>query len=112
MTTAPRLRTLLPDVAVQRESRSESAWGSVIGSPPWGRGRTAGRGRGRRAIAIRRDGEVALVAAPQLGARLPDRVLDRIGERRCGGRDDVGVAAHRRPGPGAVHRIDDDPGPC
>src|SRR3954469_21160998 len=41
MTTAPRLRALLPDEAVQRESSRESAR-SVIGSPPWGRGRAAG----------------------------------------------------------------------
>ena len=59
----------------------------------------------------RRGRELALVAAPQLGAGLPDRVLERVGERRRGGRDDVRVAAHRRPRPGAVHRVDDDPGP-
>src|SRR6478609_8083128 len=109
MTTAPRLRTLLPDVAVQRASCRESVWGSFIGSPPWGRGRAAGRGRGRHAVATRGGREMALVAAPQLGARLPDRVFEGVGERRCRGGDDVGVAAHRRPRPRAVHRIDDDP---
>ena len=49
MTTAPRLWALLPDVTVQRvevERRRRPA--SVIGSPPWGRGRAAGRGCGRR----------------------------------------------------------------
>src|SRR6187401_2052078 len=109
MTTAPRLRTLLPDVAVQRASCRESAWGSVIVSPPWGRGRAAGRGRGRHAVATRSGREMALVAAPQLGARLPDRIFERVGEGGRRGGDDVGVAAHRRPRPRAVHRIDDDP---
>ena len=55
--------------------------------------------------------EVSLIAPAQLGAGLPDRVLERVGEGRCRGRDDVRVAAHRRPGPGAILRIDDDPGP-
>ena len=69
------------------------------------------RGRSGPAAPSARGGrEVALVPAPELGARLPDGVLERVGERRRGRRDDVGVAAHRRPRPGAVHRIDDDPG--
>ena len=75
--------------------------------PPWGR--WVGLGTGpppalRRSPARR---EVALVAAPQLGARLPDRVLERVGEGRRRGRDDVRVAAHRRPRARAVLRVDD-----
>src|SRR5436190_227540 len=119
MTTAPRLRTLLPDDAVQRArwraapSVPGIAFESVIGSPPWGRGRAVGRSPTRRGrcVAARGGREVAFVPAPQLGAGLPDPVFERVGERRGGRRDDVGVAAHRRPGPRPVHRIDDDPGP-
>ena len=106
----PRLRALLPDVTVQRASWRESAgrFGHRVTSG--GRGRAMARlAAGARPGSARR--EVAFVAAPQLGAGLPDRVLERVGEGRRGRRDDVGVAAHRRPGPGAVHRIDDDPGP-
>ena len=41
--------------------------------------------------------EVSLVAAAELRAGLPDRVFERVGEGRRRGRDDVRVAAHRRP---------------
>ncbi len=54
--------------------------------------------------------ELAFVAATELGARLPDRVLERVDERLRRGRDDVGVAAHGGPGPRSVLRIDDDAG--
>src|SRR5690349_19750816 len=101
MTTAPRLRALLPEVAVQRaRCRVRVSSGrTVIGSPPWGRGRAACRGRRRRGAGVVGGREMALVAAPQLGAGLPDRVLERVGKGGGGGRDDVRVAAHRRPRP-------------
>src|SRR5690242_7746252 len=123
MTTAPRLRTLLPDVAVQRarwrvprasggvDDSGVPVGSTVMGSPPWGRSGTAGRGRRVRAGGRVGGREMTLVAATQLGTGLPDRVLERVGERGGRGRDDVGVAAHRRPGPGAIHRVDHDARP-
>jgi len=75
-TTAPRLWTLLPEATVQRARVSAGASpvgapasGAVVGlidSPPG----AAGRSR----FACRR--EVPLVAAAQLGAALPDHVLE------------------------------------
>src|SRR4029077_13355655 len=112
MTTAPRLFTFEPDVTVQRARWSVSAGsaeepeagggGVVIGSPP---------GRRRRRGGHRRRREVSLVAAAELRAGLPDRVFEGIGQGLRGGRDDVRVAAHRRPFPRPVARIDDHPGP-
>src|SRR4051812_9715451 len=104
MTTAPRLRALLPDEAVQRESSSASAR-SVMGSPPWGRGRAAGHGTGSGRRGPSR--EVAFVPAAELRAGFPDGVLQRVGECRRRRGDDVRVAAHRGPGTRAVHRVDD-----
>ena len=122
MTTAPRLLTFEPDVTVQRARWSvgacsvvSSAVGVVIGclrsGSRWSRvcvvggaAAAAGGGRGRRR-------EVALVAAPELRAGLPDRVLERVGEGGRRGRDDVRVGAHRRPLAVAVGRVDDHPRP-
>src|SRR5260221_7980733 len=96
MTTTPRLRTLLPDVTVQRVM-----WSADSCSPI------------EVTLLPRHDGgEVALVAAPELGAVLPDRIFERIGERDRRGRDDVRVGAHRRPLQRAVVRLDGDPRPC
>src|SRR5260221_541710 len=96
MTTTPRLRTLLPDVTVQRVM-----WSADSCSPI------------EVTLLPRHDGgEVALVAAPELGAVLPDRIFERIGERDRRGRDDVRVGAHRRPLERAVGRLDGDPSPC
>src|SRR5688572_1305116 len=93
MITAPRLRAFDPDETVQRASRSGAvaSWPG-IGLPPWGRGIGFGGGDRR---------EMALVAPAQFGAGLPDGVLERVGEGRGRGRDDVRIAAHRRPGPSA-----------
>src|SRR5262245_27508259 len=98
MTTAPRLWTLLPELTVQRVRWSAGAavadcrlW--VTRSPP----------RGQRR-------EVAFVAPPELGAALPDRVLERVAEGGRRGRDDVRVGAHGRPLERAVGRLDRDPG--
>src|SRR5206468_13072438 len=72
-----------------------------------GRWRWGGRLPGRRAG--RRGREMALVAAEQGRLGFPDRVLERIAEGDAAGRDDVRVAAHRRPLSAAVLRVDDDP---
>src|SRR5258705_5446781 len=94
ITTAPRLLTFDPDVTVQRARWSVGVVDRAMSLPP---------GRCRR--------EMAFVAAPQLRPGFPDRVLERIGERCRRGRNDVRVAAHRRPFVRAVRRVDDHPGP-
>src|SRR5688572_28970893 len=109
MITAPRLRALEPDWTVQRARCRVGV--SVVGSgmsglPP---GRCGGIVRGAFACGLRR--EVSLIAPAQLRARLPDRVLERVGQGRRRRRDDVRVAAHRRPRSRTVLRIDDHAGP-
>ena len=105
--TAPREREFEPDVTVQRARRTGSVDGSGVGRI---RHPVYLRVAAGSPVAAASTGEMALVATPQLGAGLPDRVLERVGEGRCGRRDDVRVGAHRRPRPGAVLRVDDDPG--
>src|SRR6478672_6479659 len=105
MTTAPRLWLFEPEVTVQRVrfSVGVGARVSVIGLPPRGR---AGADGGRPGRLRLRGREMALVTAPQLGPRLPDRVLERIGQGRRRRGDDVGVAAHGGPGPRPVRGVD------
>src|SRR5204863_228238 len=66
---------------MSRSSGSGGAWTGWERDPAWRsprRGRS-GSGRGRR---WRPGRELALIAASQLGAGLPDRVLERVGEGR------------------------------
>src|SRR3990172_1230815 len=92
MTTAPRLCVLLPEVTVQRARWSASSW--CIGLPP-------GSDRG----------EVAFVPASELGAGLPDRVFEAVGEGDRRGGDDVRVRAHGGPFARAVGGFDRHPRP-
>src|SRR3972149_2697577 len=92
MTTAPRLWVLLPEVTVQRARWSASSW--CIGLPP-------GSDRG----------EVAFVPASELGAGLPDRVFEAIGECDRRGGDDVRIRAPGGPFARAVGGFDRPPRP-
>src|SRR3972149_5197147 len=92
MTTAPRLWVLLPEVTVQRARWSASSW--CIGLPP-------GSDRG----------EVAFVPASELGAGLPDRVFEAVGEGDRRGGDDVRARAHGGPFARAVGGFDRHPRP-
>ena len=112
-TTAPRLWTLEPEVTVQRARWTwrRRRWWSA-------RGLIGRLGHGGAVAATAspagctvRGREVALVAPAELRPGLPDRVLERVGERLRRGRDDVRVAAHRGPRSRAILRVDDDARP-